>query len=155
MDTRTPAEREDSAERDADLMRLRRQGKTFAQIGAELGFSKQYAHRRYTELLKEIPGQEIAEYRREQEERLDGLLREAHSVLARDHIHVSQGRVVRDEHGQPILDDGPKLAAIREIRAIEERRARLLGLDAPTKTEVTGQELKVTVVGVDVNRAMT
>lgn len=146
--TRSPDQREQAAHRDAEIMRMRRQGHTFQQIGDALEFSRQYAHERYTELLKEIPGHEVAEYRREQEERLDALLVEAHKVLERRHITVSNGQVVRLD-GSPVEDDGPTLAAIKTILDIESRRAKLLGLDAPTKTEVTGQELRVTVVGVN------
>ena len=164
VDALTPDEV--AAHRDAQIIRLRRTGATFEQIGAELGFSKQYAHRRYTELLKEIPGHEVAEYRREQEDRLDWLLREARAVLGRDHVLVSHGRVVRegepeiDEEtgeaviregaGSPMLDDAPKLAAIKAILDIESRRAKLLGLDAPVKTDLNvNADVQYTVVGVD------
>lgn len=154
MDTRSPAEKEVAAHRDRRIMQLRREGCTFQAIGDELGFSRQYAHERYTELLREIAGHEVAEYRREQEERLDGLLRKAHEVLEREHITVSNGQVVK-HNGLPVPDDGPTLAAIKTVLDIETRRAKLLGLDAPTKTEVTGSGLLVEVVGVDPSKAMT
>jgi hypothetical protein len=155
MDTRTPAEKEDAALRDRRIMQMRREGCTFQAIGDELGFSRQYAHERYTALLKDIAGHEVAEYRREQEERLDGLLRKAHEVLERQHITVSNGQVVRLD-GQPVPDDAPTLAAIKTILDIETRRAKLLGLDAPTKTEVSGSGLLVELVGIaDPKKAMT
>lgn len=154
MDTRSPAKKEDGAHRDAAIMRMRREGKTFPEIGDELGFSKQYAQRRYKELLAEIPALEVAEYRAEQLERYDWLTREAVEILRRDHVHVSQGRVVRETpDGPPLLDDGPKLAAIRELRQIEAQRSELLGTKTPVKTEgQVGVELKVSVVGVDVGK---
>src|SRR5688500_11760325 len=105
MDNRSPEEKEAAAHRDRRIMQLRREGCTFQAIGDELGFSRQWAWERYTALLKEIPGQEVAEYRREQEERLDGLLRKAHEVLERQHITVSNGQVVR-LNGLPVPDDG-------------------------------------------------
>lgn len=149
MDNRTPAEKEAAALRDRKIMRLRREGCTFQAIGDELGCSRQYAHERYTALLKDIAGHEVAEYRREQEERLDGLLRKAHEVLERTHLSVSNGRVVCLD-GVPVEDDGPTLAAIKTILDIEGRRAKLLGLDAPVKTDLNvNADVQYTVVGVD------
>jgi hypothetical protein len=44
--------------------------------------------------------------------------------------------VVRGEDGEPVLDDAPVLAAIDRLLRIQERRARLLGLDAPTRSRI-------------------
>jgi len=149
MDNRSPEEKEAAAHRDRRIMQLRREGCTFQAIGDELGTSRQWAHERYTTLLKEIPGHEVAEYRREQEERLDGLLRKAHEVLERRHVTVSNGQVVKMD-GQPLEDDGPVLSAIDTILKIESRRAKLLGLDAPVKTDLNvNADVQYTVVGVD------
>jgi hypothetical protein len=149
MDTRSHDEIAASAGRDADLVRLRRAGQTFEAIGAELGFSRQYACRRYWELMKEPVLTAVADYRTEQLDRYDWLIREAAAVLARDHVTVSHGKVIRDEAtGQPLLDDGPKLAAIRELRAIEAQRAELLGTKTPVKVEATGvSSVQVTYKG--------
>lgn len=151
-DRRPPEQVEESRVRRAEVMRLRRAGATFEQIGEQLGISKQAAHKLYKAMLAEIPRDEIETYRAEQVERLDELLRKAHEVLARKHLTVSQGRVVRlgrpiinddgeaeiDEgHGEPLEDDAPILMAIKTILGIEERRAKLLGLDAPSKANVT------------------
>jgi len=148
----SPARKEDTQRDRAEVMRLRRQGNTFEAIGEQLGVTRQRAHQIYWQALKEIPAQEVSEYRAEQVERLDEMLRKAYEVLDRKHLTVSQGRVVRlgkpfvnddgeaevdDGRGEPIEDDAPTLNAIKTILAIEERRAKLLGLDAPTKTNVT------------------
>ena len=54
----------------------------------------------------------------QRQSRLDLLLVEAWAVLKRAHITVSHGRIVRDDTtDEPILDDGPTLAAIDRIRA--------------------------------------
>src|SRR5690606_5993712 len=75
-------------------------------------------------------------YREEELQRLDLLMTEAWAVLKRAHVTVSHGRVIYDEStGQPLPDDGPVLQAIDRILKIQERRAKLLGLDAPTKIE--------------------
>lgn len=150
-------------------MRLRRQGVTFVDIGARLGISGPAAHKLYSAALKEIPAEEVALYRAEQAERLDEMLRHAYEVLGREHVTVSQGRVVRmgkpfideetgeatidDGRGSPILDDGPTLAAIKTILAIEERRAKLLGMDTPVKQHIdVDSTVRYEVVGVDMDQ---
>src|SRR5687768_10325876 len=123
MDTRSPEQVEAAAQRDAELVRLKREGKTFEEIGQQFGFSRQYAHKRYWELVRELREQttaDVADYRDEQLDRYEWLIRETTAILRRDHVHVSQGRVVRETpDSPPLLDDGPKLAAIRELRQIE------------------------------------
>jgi hypothetical protein len=48
----------------------------------------------------------------------------------------SNGRMMVDEQGRPILDYGGKLAAMKTATGITERAAKLLGLDAPSKVDV-------------------
>lgn len=157
MDTRPPELIEANAERDAALVKLRREGATFAEIGDELGFSRQYAHRRYWELIKEHPAAEVHEYRAEALDRLDWLRREAVKILRAEHVVVSQGRVMYEttetEEKVRLLDSAPALAALRELRQIEELQANLVGSKAPVKTELgSGAELRVVVVGTDVGK---
>lgn len=149
-DNRSSEEREESEQRRAEVMRRRRQGETFAAIGSAMGVTAQRAHQIYTAALREIPADEVALYRAEQAERLDEMLREAYAVLGRDHITVSNGRIVMAEDG-PVLDDGPKLAAIRTILDIEARRAKLLGLDTPVKQQIElDGGVRYEIVGVSV-----
>ena len=93
----------------------------------------------------------------EELEHLEMLTRTALDVLSRPHVHVSGGKVARDtvfddegneRPGDPLLDDGPVLQAIESLRRLSERRAKLLGIDAPTRVEAEG-ELKVIVEGVN------
>lgn len=149
MDNRSPAIKEDTQRNKAEVLRLRRQRMTFEKIGQELGFSRQRAHQIYKEALAEIPVLEVNLYRAEQREILDDLVREARAVLERDHITVSNGKVITVD-GEPLIDDGPKLAAIREIRALEESRRKLDGVDAPVKQELSGDvKVRYEVVGVN------
>lgn len=155
MDTRPPELIETNAERDAAIVRMRREGGTFQEIGDKLGFSRQYAHRRYWELIKEHPAAEVHEYRAEALDRLDWLRREAVEILRAEHLVVSQGRVMYETKPDGtkvrLLDSAPKIQALRELRQIEELQANLVGSKAPVKTDVGGGVgLQVTVVGVDV-----
>lgn len=145
----SPAAREDSQRQKAEVMRLRRTGTTFQEIGDELGVTRQRAHQIYTKALKEIPAQEVTEYRAEQADRLDALLVKANEVLARQHITVSNGKVVMLD-GRPVPDDGPTLDAIKTVLAIEDRRAKLLGLDTPVKQQLqTDQTITYAFEGIE------
>ncbi|MET7457704.1 hypothetical protein ABZT03_38815 [Streptomyces sp. NPDC005574] len=84
---------------------------------------------------------------------LDDMFAEALEVLDRDHVVVSHGKVITmldEETGaeKPLLDDGPKLAALREMRAIRESYRKLHGLDQPAQVTVSGA-VRYEVVGVD------
>ncbi|WP_060888052.1 hypothetical protein [Streptomyces caniscabiei] len=80
---------------------------------------------------------------------LDDLFVEALEVLQRDHVTVSHGRIVKDDDGRPILDDGPKLAAIDRLLRVRESYRKLYGADQPAKVEHSGG-VKYEIVGVDV-----
>jgi hypothetical protein len=140
---------EEDQERRAEVMRLKRQGQTFEAIGERLGITKQRAHQLYWDTLRKIPAQEVNEYRAEQAERLDDMLRRAYEVLERKHITVSNGKVIYHED-QPLEDDAPTLMAIKTVLAIEEQRARLLGLNTPVVQKVAGDvQVTYSFEGVD------
>jgi hypothetical protein len=67
--------------------------------------------------------------------RLDALWVQATKVMTSEHITVSNGRIIEVE-GVPLKDDGPVLSAIDRLLKFMERRAKLLGLDSPSKVEV-------------------
>jgi hypothetical protein len=153
--TRTAA----SARRDAEAAALRAKGRTFDQIAREMRYSSRAkAYEAVMRAYADIPYEGAEEARRLDLERIDRLIEQAWAVMEREHLTVSNGRVVgkrtgweRDEvtgevlhdaDGAPIpmyediLDDGPALAAIRELRGLLERRAKMIGYDAPTRHEV-------------------
>lgn len=134
------AKRADTAKRRTEAIRLRMAGESFESIAAKLGYnSRGAACQDITRALEQAvmeQARSVEVYREEELQRLDMLLAEAWTVLKRAHVTVSHGRIVRDDLEEPILDDGPTLAAIDRILKIEERRAKLLGLDAPQRHEV-------------------
>lgn len=152
-DLRTPGDKELAEDRKIQVIQWRRERVPFDEIGRRLDppVSKQRAHQIYAEALRQLPAMTVAEYRAEQEELLDELERRARAVADRDHVAVSQGRVVRvgepyidaetgrakiDEgRGGPVLDDMPKLAAVDRLLKIAERRAKLRGMDTPVRQE--------------------
>lgn len=148
----------DSRKRDHKAAELRAQGWSYDRIAAELGFaSRGHAHDAVTRAYADIPSEATEHARRLDLERIDRLIEKAWEIMLRDHVTVSQGRVVgkqtgwqkdddgqilRDGEGAPVplyedvLDDGPALAAIREIRGLLERRAKITGYDAPARSRV-------------------
>jgi hypothetical protein len=148
----------DSRRRDHKAAELRGQGWSFDRIAAGLGFaSRGHAHDAVMRAYAEIPTEAAEHAKRLDLERIDRLIEKAWEIMLRDHVTVSQGRVVgkqagwqrddsgeilRDGDGAPIplyedvLDDGPALAAIREIRGLLERRAKITGYDAPARSRV-------------------
>jgi hypothetical protein len=140
------------------LIEMRRDGKSWSHIAKALGYADAPSActdlRRTLEQRQEQLAISLDQHRQMELEKLDRLERAAITVLETKHVHISGGKVVReggDEEtvGEPLYDDGPVLQAIETLRRLSERRAKLLGIDAPTKVETDGQ-LTVIVEGVDV-----
>ncbi|MFF7879125.1 hypothetical protein ACFZDM_33430 [Streptomyces californicus] len=126
-----------TAQRDAEAARLRTQGWTYQRIADHLKFKQRADAYNAVKRVLDATVREAGEDIRTLElERLDRLEAAANEVLEREHVTVSNGRVVV-LHETPLPDDGPVLAAIDRLLKIQERRARLLGLDAPTKQAIT------------------
>ncbi len=129
--SKTSATRIQAAERRTQAMALRVEGRTFAEIGKALGCSEQRAHAIVTEELARLNArraEQAGELTRLECERLDKLT----AVL------------------WPAATAG-NVDAIDRLLKIMARRARLLGLDAPTQTRLAGlpvvnltAEMKVT-----------
>jgi hypothetical protein len=144
--------------RDHEAAALRGQAWSFDRIAAELGYaSRGKAHEGVMRAYAEIPSEESEHAKRLDLERLDRLIGHAWAIMLRDHVTVSQGRIVgkqagwqrddngeilRDGEGAPIplyediLDDGPALAAIREIRGLIQQRGKIIGYEAPARSRV-------------------
>jgi len=105
---------EEQAVIDTEALRMRSRGFTYQQIADNMGCSKAAAYQRVSRALASIPAEAVAEYRVLEGERLDNLLAIAtHQALTKK-----------------------SLFAIDRCLAIMDRRARLLGLDAPIRQQV-------------------
>ena len=145
----------------AEALELRAKGLTLAQVAKELGLSSpQAASKLIQSSLRKIIEEPAAQLVKMETARLDMLWREAIKVMDSYHIVISNGQAVMDpryvleiealegEEGQLgaipsealLRDTGPVLAAIDRLLKIQERRARLLGLDAPKKMELGGPD---------------
>jgi hypothetical protein len=158
----------DTVKKDGEAAALRARSWTYRQIGEALGMSTSTAYDAVQRALADTLAEPAAAVRALELEKLDALERAVLVVLEREHVTVSQGRVVRrrtdeieqvngedkvDDDGNPvyvwedILDDSPVLAAVDRLLKVADRRAKLLGLDAATKLDVSGG-VKYEIVGV-------
>jgi transposase len=117
------------AERDATAARLRTQGLSYRAIGEALGIDPSMAYRGVQRVLAETVQEAGAEMRKIELERLDEAWQRVQALAGSS-------------------DDDVALKAEAMLLKIQERRAKLLGLDSPTKVDVsTG--LRYEISGVD------
>lgn len=128
----------ESAQRDAEAARLRSEHWKFQAIADELGYhDASHARQGTRRALRAIVAGPAEKLIAQEAERLDSLYEEALEVLQRDHVTVSHGRIIKDDEGNPIPDDGPKLAAIDRLVKVRESYRKLFGLDRPVKVDAT------------------
>jgi len=132
----TPAQ---LAERNAEIVRLKDSGKTYAEIGEQFGITRQNAHLMYWRTVAAAPQQAVSDMRAQQNARLEMVLRRLEDIADRKHVLVSGGEIVRGEDGEPLQDSGPELQALRDLRAAVEAQAKLNGTNAPAQVTVNGQ----------------
>lgn len=113
--------------------------------------SKQAVWQHWRRGLSAIPAPGLAALRAERGEYLGELLRKAQEIIDREHVAHSNGVVVHDPAtGKPLLDDGPRIAAIRESRMIHAQLSVLNGENAPVQSKVTmDATIQYEVVSVD------
>lgn len=132
----------EDAERDRDAALLYRELRNYQQVADQLGYSSRGDAWRAVDRCKQaIRRQGGAPLAADEAAHLDELYAHALDILERDHVTVSQGRIMKDDDGVPLLDDGPKLAAIRELRAIRESYRKLFGVDQPSRVSVDAENL--------------
>jgi hypothetical protein len=116
-------------------------GWTLQEIAEALGITSRGAAHAYVQRglhsTREATQATAEQARAAHRARLGYALEVATEVMGRDHVHVSQGRVMKGDDGTPLIDDGPKLTAARTIGALSESLRKLDGLDAATKVDTT------------------
>ncbi len=132
----------EAAERAAQAARLYLQYRNYQRVADEMGYAtKGCAWRAVQRARLSVMQEPALDLIRTEAAELDELYTAALEILEREHPAVSHGRIVKDDAGVPLLDDGPRLAAIRELRAIRESYRKLLGVDAPSKVSVDAENL--------------
>lgn len=106
-------------------------------------------HERINAELAARPSASAAQLRELELSKLDKYEAKLSEVLERNHVKLSAGDIARDsETGEALIDDAPIMAAVRELNRISERRAKLLGIEAPQQI-VSDATIRYEVVGVD------
>jgi predicted DNA-binding protein YlxM (UPF0122 family) len=146
------------AEQDAKIIKLKRQDLTFQEIADQLGISRAAAQRGFHRGVPRITEPAALEYRAEHLARLELLREVVMGILGTRHVSISNGEVVREVidvdadgnpvHGEAYEDDGAILSAAATLLKIDEREAKLLGLDSAKKIDMSGT-ITYELVGID------
>ena len=124
-----------AAERQAEALRLRRDGLSYSEIATRLGYAdKATAYNAIRAALKEITREPAEEVKKLELERLDKLFAESMAIVESAPVKEV------DDDGNLDLDafdesQRVRLDAIRTALKVSERRSKLEGLDAPVKTQ--------------------
>ena len=131
-------------EKDYRALQLRHQGLSYEHIARELGWSSVSSSRQAIQrALADSVFEAADEVRQIESARLDDLMRVLLRIVMTKHYHVSTTGAIAYHPitGEPLVDDGPVMQAVAGILRISERRAKLLGLDAPAKHIITLDQL--------------
>jgi predicted transcriptional regulator len=134
------------AEKRRLALMIRKRGATYEQIARELGLSTKMVAWRYVhEAIAEIPAEEARDTKRLELEKLDARELRLNNLL----LSIDQRRKLYEDKvklGVAEPEDHVGLFVVEQCRIeqqltrIAERRARLDGLDAPTRAELTGKD---------------
>lgn len=122
MPKATPAKRIEITKKAARAFELVAQGKNFREVAEELGCSRSNACTLFQKALDEhkVPEYKVQEWRILLSQRLDTMI-------------VPLMKVITGKESTP----RDIAEAVRAVVRVEDRRARLLGLDKPTKVDIT------------------
>lgn len=127
--------------RDGDIWRWYARGMTQEALATKYGITQERVSQIIKQINAQMPEVDISEQRTKLLDSLDDM-----GVMVAEIADLppaqaySNGRPMVNEDGSPILDYGTKMAATDRFLKIAERRAKILGLDAAVKAEVTVNE---------------
>ena len=123
--------------KDHEAAMLRTRSWTYRMIGEHFNVDESTAYNMVKRAIAEIPREKTEELLASELAKVEMVERKFLEIIERHHAHVSaSGKVVYDADGKQIVDDGPVIQALAGYLKAGERRAKLLGLNAPVKHEV-------------------
>jgi hypothetical protein len=125
-----------TVDQDRRAAELRAASLTYAEIGERLGVDESTAFRAVQRALRIGPTEEVVQVRALELRKLEFRERALLGIMEGEHPKVDHGRIVFDQHGKPVRDYSPVIAASNALDRVAKRRADLLGLDAPRKHRV-------------------
>lgn len=135
-------------ERRAEAYRMWITGKTQAFIADHFGIDQTTVSLDLKAYRDSIPAEDRDQMRRDQVQRLQGLRESMYELATKDGTPVTAGKdgyIVNDPiTGAVVRDYSLRVQATREISKLDEREAKLLGLNAADKVELSGS---VAIVG--------
>lgn len=126
-------------QREAEAIGLRATGWTYDDIAIQLGWSDESTARKAVQrALDRTVEKEAATYRQLQLARLLEMEKVVWEVIRTTHFATGFGSglvylITEDGKKTPVLDDGPKLAAVDRLLKIEAQRTQLIGTAAPQR----------------------
>jgi len=131
-------------ERRAKVVQLKVDGYSFREIGAKLGINEGTACRDYRAVIdrtKAEADETVDEARRESLARIARAIRVLMPMVdAGDEETVKRRLAAGEPAPLVIAQANAALDAMDRLDKLEKRRAALLGLDAPTRSELTGKD---------------
>lgn len=122
----------EGARLDAEAAQLRSGGATYRQIAEAQGVDVSTAHARVFRAIAAVPVEAVNELRSVSGQRLDRAIARAYALAMADHPLVYRGQAVSG-----VFDRQVNIAALRELRQLDESRRKLFGVDVPAEVRVT------------------
>lgn len=127
--------------RDGEIYRAWVLGTTQEALADRFEISNQRVSQIIAAVRANLPEEDIAERRARALEALDLMSVVAAEVVALEPSQAwSNGRPMTNEDGSPVLDYSTRLAGLDRFLKVADRQAKVLGLDAAVKAEVTVNE---------------
>ena len=141
-------------DRDVKIYRLRVVNRlTLTEIADRFNLSPQRIGQIVAEVTAKLPPLDLDAVRRQSMELYDEIERQALALAEREGAPVTSGKdgdvVVDPVTGEVVRDYALRLNALETARKASLERRKLLGLDAATKTEISGS-VRYEVAGVDI-----
>lgn len=142
------------SEREAEVYRLTVVNRlTQTEIAERLGISQQRVSQILSDARAKLPPPDLAVIRTEALALHEEVIRKALALAEMNGAPVTAGKdgdVVYDPNGGAVVRDyGGRINALRLALSADAERRKLMGLDAATKTEVSGS-VKYVIEGADV-----